>query len=349
MYELAFALAELGHDVELRGRISREVYTELAAVTTRHPAIDAPSRRPRPGEVVLLLEGFVDPLVFGSIALSEARPVLLLLAPAGLCGWSFEPGWSLPDPLTVDLGTISQASSYQAMAAIGFELWTHSPGLCAAVEAAGVRCRWVGNGSPGPGPDQVAKQHDVAIIGGNRWEPIAREIVDGLETEVLVTAPGTNADVLRQLGTARLLVHPLRIEGTSRLGIESRLMGTVPVVRPNPFGAGFDEDSGAVVVEDVRSAVEALLADPARVDRLSDAGRRFAQRWRDWQSYLERLTAALDDPVPRAGAGARAEIGAAIEALVASDRCRATVDVPAEAPLWPDWRARMARITRRGR
>jgi hypothetical protein len=349
MYELAFALAELGHDVELRGRISREVYTELAAVTTRHPAIDAPSRRPRPGEVVLLLEGFVDPLVFGSIALSEARPVLLLLAPAGLCGWSFEPGWSLPDPLTVDLGTISQASSYQAMAAVGFELWTHSPGLCAAVEAAGVPCRWVGNGSPGPVPEQVEKHHDVAIIGGNRWEPIAREIIDGLATEVLVTGPGTNVDVLRQLGAARLFIHPMRIEGTSRLGIESRLMGTVPVMRPNPYGAGFDEESGAVVVEDVRAAVEALLADPGRVARLSDAGRRFAHRWRDWPSYLERLSAALDDPAPRPGSGARAEIGAAIEALVVSDGHEPAAETPAEAPPRVGWPARLARVTRRGR
>ena len=323
MYELAFALAELGHDVELRGCIARAVFAELAASTRRHPRIDAPPRRPEPHEVVLMLEGFVDPLAFGAVALSAARPVLLLLAPAGLMGWSFEPGWSLPDPLTVDLDAVDRPASYRAMAALGFELWTHSDGITASARAAGVACRTVGQGTPGPPPAPVQAHHDVVLVGGNRWEPLARQVVDGLDADVVVTRPGSNAELVAQLGAARLLVHPMRTEGTSRLGIESRLVGTVPVVLDHPFGAGFREADGAVVVADLeamRAAVAALLADPQRVDALAADGRRFAERWRDWPRYLERVDAAIRAPVVADGAGARAELGAAIEALVADRR-----------------------------
>jgi hypothetical protein len=323
MYELAFALAELGHDVELRGCISRAAFDELREATGRHPRIDAPARRPEAGEVVLLLEGFADPLAFGAVALSAARPVLLLLAPAGLMGWSFEPGWSLPDPQTVDLDSVNRPASYRAMAALGFELWTHSDGIVAAAAAAGVACRWVGNGTPGPVPEPVPARHDVVVVGGNRWEPLARQVVDGLDADVVVTRAGGNAELLAQLGSARLLVHPMRTEGTSRLAVEARLVGTVPVVLDHPFGAGFSEADGVVVVPDLeamRPAVAALLADPARIDALAAAGRRFAERWRDWPSYLERVDAAIRSPVTGDGAGARAEIGSAIDALVAGAR-----------------------------
>ena len=172
MYELAFALAALGHDVELRGSVSLAAYTKLAQVTDRHPAITAPSRRPLPDEIVLLPEGFADPMAFATVALSAARPVLVLLAVPGFFGWSFEQGWSLPDPLSVDLASVNRPASYQAMAATGLELWTNSTGIKAAAMAAGVECQWVGNGSPGPSPKPVDKIRDVAIIGGNRWEPL---------------------------------------------------------------------------------------------------------------------------------------------------------------------------------
>ena len=326
MYELAFALAELGHDVELRGRISRSVFAELAAHTSRHPSVDAVRRRPAADETVLLLEGFVDPLVFGAIALSAARPVLVLLAPAGLMGWSFEQGWTLPDPLRVDPASVNRPSSYQAMAAIGFELWTHSLGIAASVEAAGVPCRWIGQGTPGPPPEptpSTEKTHDIVIVFGNRWEPLAREVLDGVEASILVTEPGPNADVLRQLSSARLLVHPMRVEGTSRLAIEARLMQTVPIVLWHAFGAGFTIDDGAVTVDSLdglRQAAVRLLANPAEIDQLARGGWDFARRWRDWPAYCERVAAAFEEPAPRPGASARAAIGESIDAVVAGAR-----------------------------
>jgi hypothetical protein len=342
MYELAFALAALGHDVELRGCVSRRAFDELAAVTAPHPRTDGVPRRPLPGEVVLLLEGFVDPLVFASIALSEARPILLVLAPAGLMGWSFDRGWSLPDPLTVDLATIDRPSSYQAMAAIGFELWTNSPGTAASIESAGVRCRWVGNGTPGPLPALVEKPNDIVIVGGHRWEPLAREAVADLDARVLVTEPSSHEALIAQLATARLFVHPMRTEGTSRLGVEARAVGTVPVVLPHPFGAGFDEASGAVVTSDVRASVRALLADPLRVEQLSAAGRTFAEAWLSWPAYLARLDEGLSTPPSDPAAGARAEIGAAIDALLTAPR---NEELAPHATVDPLWR----RISRRAR
>lgn len=323
MYELSFALAELGHDVELRGRVSRSVFAELAAVTRAAPSIDAAARRPEADEVVLMLEGFVDPLVFGAVAMSPARAVLLLLAPAGLMGWDFQPGWSLPEPLSVDVAAVNQPRSYQAMHELGFELWTHSHGIHAAVAAAGVPCAWVGQGSPGPPPALVAKAHDVAIVGGNRWEPLARQVLDGLPVTPLVTPTGTNAQVLAALGSARLVVHPMRVEGTSRLGIEARAVGTVPVVLDHAFGAGFTTEEGAVVVPtlaQLREAVTDLLGDPDRVQGLAAQGLDFARRWRDWPSYLSRLDQALRHEELRPGRGARASVGAAVEDLVRGAR-----------------------------
>jgi len=271
-----------------------------------------------------MLEGFVDPLVFASVAFSEARPVIVLLSVPGLMGWSFESGWALPDPLTVDLESVNRPGSYQAMAAIGFELWTNSRGIAAAADQAGVGCRWIGNGSPGPSPPPVAKIRDVAVVGGNRWGALAHRVLDGLPVEWLVTRPGSNAELLRQLGSARVLVHPMRVEGTSRLSIEARLMGTVPVVLPNPFGAGFTREQGVVAVDSIealRQAVLDLLAHPEELEGLSRAARSFANEWRNWPSYRGRVATALaSPPPPRPDAGARAAIGTAVDAVVAGTR-----------------------------
>ena len=123
-----------------------------------------------------------------------------------------------------------------------------------------------------------------------------KELLTELDADVVVTRAGSNADLLAQLGAARILVHPMRSEGTSRLSIEARLVGTVPVVLDHPYGAGFSEDDGVVVVPDIdsmRAEVSALLTEPARLEAAAAGGRRFAERWRDWPSYLARLEAAL--------------------------------------------------------
>ena len=318
LYELAFAFASLGHDVELRGNISSPVFRELAAVTDHHPAVGLPSRRPGQGDVVVLLEGSRDPLEFAAAAFSPARAILLVLAPLGLFGWSFEPGWRPPDPLTVDPSEVGTARQFAAASAFGFELWTNSQATADIVAAAGLECRHIGVGSPLAAPDRVPRRHDVVIVGGNRWGPLARTVVDGIDGSWVATTPGPTTHILRQLGAARLLVHPVRIEGHSRLGIEARIMGTVPLMlASNRFGAGMTRDEGAVVVptvESMRGAVADLLADRRELEQLSVAATAFAASFVDWDKYRDRVAAALgDEPEGTPGAAARSAVGDRID------------------------------------
>ena len=318
LYELAFACASLGHEVELRGNISRPVFGELAAVTEHHPAVGLPSRRPDQTDVVVLLEGFRDPLALAAAAFSAARSILLVLAPLGLFGWSFEPGWRPPDPLTVDPREVGTAWQFAAASALGFELWTNSPATADVVAAAGLECRYIGVGSPLAAPDHVARTHDVVIVGGNRWEPLARTVVDGIEGSWTVTTPGPSTHIMGQLGAARLLVHPVRVEGLSRLAVEARAMGTVPLLlSSNRFGAGMTREEGAVVVptvESLRGAVADLLADEHELAQLSAAATAFSTSFMDWNRFRDRVAAALDDEPDRTPASAaRSAVGERID------------------------------------
>jgi hypothetical protein len=48
-----------------------------------------------------------DRQLLAALRLSGAGCVMVLLAPPGLCGWSFLPGWSPSDPLTVSTESLS--------------------------------------------------------------------------------------------------------------------------------------------------------------------------------------------------------------------------------------------------
>jgi hypothetical protein len=322
LYELAFALAAGGNDVELRGNISAGVFDELARATAAHPRVDLPPRRPM-DEIVVISEGLVEPWAVGRVALSRARVVLLLLAPPGLFGWPFSESWEPPDPMSVDIGTLARPEQFQAVAGLGFEPWTQSNGIVAAAHEAGVACTWIGTGSPAPFPPIPRKTHDVAVVKPNRWSRWADEVVAGLPpaVSVLETSEGGHDDIVAQIARARVLVWPSRIEGHARIQCEARAMGTVPVaLDSNRFAADLDEEHGAVVVgslDEMRHAIVNLLSDEGELERLSRLGEVSARAAVDWSGYVRRANSALERMTSRSPTrNALAGIGSAIADVV---------------------------------
>lgn len=300
LHEIAVALAAAGHAVELRGNVHRG---ELAALTDAAGVDVELPREPRvigPGDVVIAPEGIDDPLVWSKLVLSGARTVLALLAPPGVFGW--------------DLGAAWGAARLRAATALGLELWTHMPRLAAEAQAAGVRCEMIGTGRPMPYPEPAPKRYDVGTFARNRWSADARAVADRLGPDVTrLVVEGTNDEVLEQLGQTRVLIHPMRLEGHSRIGCEARAMGAVVVtLDDNSYAVGIGEDTGAVAVaslDEMPATVEALLSDPGRLEALRDRAMRTAREQIDWDSYVRRVDAALaregDDPAR----AARGQIG----------------------------------------
>jgi hypothetical protein len=321
MHELAVAVACTGRAVEFRGEMSISVLDELAAAAGARPALPEAPRPIAADDTVIVNEGLEDPRVVARLALAPARTVLMVLGPLGLCGWPFtaEP-WSPPDFETVALDSVARPEHFSGAAALGFEIWTHSPGLDSAAAAGGVRTRFIGNGQPIPFPEPPrSKDVDVLGVANNRWAPLARPVIDELERRGVSCAwlpESGHARVVAALGRARVFLHPSRIEGNSRLGREARAMGAVPVVLDaNPFAVGFDEAGGSVAVGSVDAmadAVSGLLADPNRLGRLSATGVETARQQVAWRPYVERVDAALAEPAGDPGRGARAGIGAAL-------------------------------------
>src|SRR4051812_23454268 len=286
MYELAAAIAAGGHEVELRGAVSLPAFDSVCRAAGVRPALPGEPRLPRGSDVVLVPEGIADPALHARLTLSPARIVLVILGPPGLIGWPFTgTGWSPPDPLTVELDSVARPEHFAAAAALGYELWTHSPGMQQTARAGGAECRLVGNGVPGGYPEPPAlKDVDVAWLSGNRWAPLARPVVAELEShgvECVDLAGDSHDDVLELFGRGRVVLHPLRIEGHSRIGCEARAMGAVPVVLDsNPFAVGLDEAGGAVAVralDEMGSAVLGLLGDAPRLEQMSLVARETAR------------------------------------------------------------------------
>ncbi|TMD58664.1 MAG: glycosyltransferase family 4 protein [Chloroflexi bacterium] len=313
MHELAFAATAAGHRVELRGLVHGPTFRSFVDATSVAPEVAAEPRDPEPDDVVILPEGIVESHAYASVALSGARPILLMLAPPGLFGWPFTAAWELPDPSTVPLESLARPEHFQAARALGFELWTHSRPLAAAAHAAGVPCEWLGTGRPGAVPVANGRMHDIAVVLSNRWAPIAREIAARTRASVLFIEDVDNDAMLAMLSTARVLVWPSRVEGHSRVQCEARLVGAVPVaLASNPYAEGLDTDGGAVVVETVDEmpfAIERLLADPGRLATLSQNAMRSSRDQTDWGAYVRRVSMVLADTGVDPARGARGAIG----------------------------------------
>lgn len=300
LYELAHALTRLGHDVELRGEIAPLLLRQIGDATEVSVAArDLPPRRPAPDETVVVAEGLQSPLDYAASLTSPGPRVMMVLAPPGLFGWPFVDGWTLPDPLTVDPSTVSTPKQLHEIHRSGYHLWTHSRGLARSMEAASVPHDWIGCGqpvAPPPAPNPAARSIDVVYVADNRWASLARRAATGIDGTVRELGRSTRDELLDALADARIVLLPARVEGTARIQIEARSVGTVPICLPNPYGEGLTEDEGTVVVEDVdamAAAANRLLADTERLDCMSDRARRASATLTDWERYVERVAMAV--------------------------------------------------------
>lgn len=323
MYELAFALAVAGHPVELRGWLDQAAFARFRDALGVAPATGLPARAPNRDDIVVVPEGWSDPLDYLRLLLSEARLAVFLLAPPGLFGWPFvAPGWAPPDPLTVPLDAVAAPEHFIAMERLGCSLLTHSPGLAHAAADSGVSCTFVGTGRPAatlaePRPD---REIDAAAVMSNRWAPLVQGVLAELEGPRLdPIGESANGEILERLARSRVLVWPSRIEGHATIPWEARTVGCVPVaLSSNRFAVGLSDDEGAVVVdrvEDIAPAVRQLLDDPARWQRLSRRAVEVARREVDWDSYVERVAGWVESvPQPAPDLAARGGMGAALAA-----------------------------------
>jgi hypothetical protein len=309
LYEVAIAIAAGGRDVELRGEVHVAELDALCRAAGARPRTGMGPRAPAEDDVVVVPEGYPDPQAYARISLSPARGVILVLAAPGLFGWPFVEGWTPPDPLDVPLDDVARPEHFRGMAAAGFELWTNSRAMRTAAADAGVDCVYVGQGVPTPFPEVLAKSVDVVTVSDNRWAPLAEKIVAGLSRPHRAIPRLGREDFLGALGEGRILVLPSRIEGASRIQIEARAMGTVPVaLASNRFADGLDEDHGAVPVgslDEMPSVVESLLDDPGRLEELSARAIRTAREQVDWQALRVRIEEALAKPRPAPGRAQR--------------------------------------------
>jgi hypothetical protein len=321
LYELAFAAKALGWDVELRGWIDEPAFTKMANAVGVAPDVELPARRPLEDDLVVVPEGWQNPLEYARLLLSPARLAIFVLAAPGLFGWPFaRPGWTRPDPLTVPLDTLARPEYFRAVDRLGIELLTHSPGVVEAGAAAGVECSFVGIGRPDLPAEasRASRAIDVAALVANRWRPLVDEALpalDGLQVDLIEEAP--NDEILQRLAGARTLLWPSRIEGHATIPWEARLMGCVPVaLSTNRFAIGLSEAAGAIVVDEVAQlapAIRSLLEHPDRLRELSAKGRSQARREADWGAYVTRVRTFLESERPRGVvAGAFETIGATL-------------------------------------
>jgi hypothetical protein len=319
MCELAAAIAATGRDVELRGELSREVLGEICEAAGAWPVLDPNPRRLTPDDTVIIPEGWWDASWVLKFVLGPARTIVMAVAPPGLQGWPFTGPWSKPDPFSVPLDSVGLPEHYRAMAALGLELWTHSPRIAEEARASGVDCLFIGSGTPVRFPDPPPRRYDLVTVQENRWGPLSARVAGELNGISHRAIPKVDhAEMLRELGSGHVLAWPSRIEGHSRIQLEARAMGTVPVaLSSNRYAAGMDEENGAVVVDSVEempAAIRALLADRPRLSELSERAARTARARTDWGAFVDRVDSALRRPPPADWSRpARVEIGRALE------------------------------------
>jgi hypothetical protein len=234
-------------------------------------------------------------------------------------GWPFtEEPWAKPDYDTVDLSSLARPEHFAGAAALGFEVWTHTPVLASIARKAGVECRLVGRGVPDPfAPPLLPRERDIDVLMLERshWPASSRRVAERI-SGVMTLPVGAQSEVLATLGRTRVFVQPARIEANSRIGTEARAMGAVPVMLASNPLAALDERHGAVLaaaLDEMPAVVGALLEDPERLGALSSRGIRTAREEVRWEPYVERVDELLSQGAPRdPGRGARAGLGAAL-------------------------------------
>jgi hypothetical protein len=342
MCELAAAIASTGRDVELRGELSRQVVGEICEAAGAWPILDPNPRRLTPDDIVIIPEGWWDASWVLKFVMGPARTIVMAVGPPGLQGWPFTGPWSKPDSSSVPLDSVGLPEHYRAMVALGLELWTNSPRIVQEAQAAGVGCLFLGSGTPERFPDPPPKRYDLVTVQENRWAPLSARVAEELNGISHRAIPKVDhAQMLRELGSGRVLAWPSRIEGHSRIQLEARAMGTVPVaLSSNRYAAGLDEENGAVVVDSVEEmprAIRGLLGDRPRLAELSERAARTARAQADWGAYVDRVDSALRRPSPADwGRPARVEIGRVLEEAHTRERAAVAAEM-AELRARAEW------------
>jgi glycosyltransferase involved in cell wall biosynthesis len=155
-----------------------------------------------------------------------------------------------------------------------------------AARRPGISCQIVGDG-----PEREA------------LEALVREL--GVGEQVTLTGRLAQEDVAARLGSARLLAMPSAREGYGISVVEGQAAGAVPLVARSPLSAASDlvRDGvdGLVVdgsAEAYARAIEHLLDDPGRLERLSAAARQTGAT-RGWDARAAEIERIYIDLVAR--------------------------------------------------
>jgi hypothetical protein len=240
----------------------------------------------------------------------------------------------------VPVESLARPEHFRAMSALGVDLWTHMRPVQRRALDVGARCAFIGNGDPlAPAERPALEDVPVAYLQANGWREFAEQVAQRMKTPVRAIPAGNHDSVMDAVARSRVLLWPARVTGHGRVLWEARSRGTVVVgLASNIYATGLDEASGAIAVDSLErmpDVVESLLADPARLDALAQAGVRSAREQVDWPLYLERVDAAIATTEQRPqddSVDARAAIGARLaelldERLRAIDRVRELDDV----------------------
>jgi hypothetical protein len=293
LHELAVAAAAAGYDCEVRGDFCGSVLAELAeAAGVRVPTPGEPRSATR-DDIVCVPDGLRDPTFFIRVALLPSVPVYFAMAPPGLFGWSFTPGWEYVDAMEIDPMSVGRPEACRAIDALGYRVWSNAATTAGAFHDAGVPATVLHEGWPLPGSPEPVKDVDVVTVGENRWASVNRAALEGFDGTWRELPLLPNDELIVELGRGRVFVHCPVIEGHSRLAIEARRMGTVCVgLSSNRFAVGFDEASGGALVDrvdDVVPMVEQILADPRELEERQARARRSVVAITGWEPYVRRV------------------------------------------------------------
>jgi len=129
-----------------------------------------------------------------------------------------------------------------------------------------------------------------------RWRPLADRLPPAVTLHHL---PHTHFHAAAAaLAAARVALLPRTVPSGFPIKLLNHLAAACPTVAARGSAQGLTEADGVVVVPDrdpdaMALAIEAVLTDPARRDRLARAARAAADRFR-WPAHLDALTAIYD-------------------------------------------------------